>query len=89
MAATKYTGQGSPDVRSKYIPTDEHIFRSPYGPFPKVDENLNVHDFLFPQDVPLGADYDLFIDANNGNKVTMMRDRYHARIKAELVRTKL
>ncbi|KAI1978882.1 hypothetical protein LOZ53_002785 [Ophidiomyces ophidiicola] len=71
MAATKYTGQGSPDIRSKYIPTNEHIFRSPYGPFPEVDENLNVHDFLFPQDVPLAADYDLFIDANNGNKVTL------------------
>ncbi|EFW22305.1 hypothetical protein D8B26_000990 [Coccidioides posadasii str. Silveira] len=71
MAANRFIEPGSPDVRGKYQPTDEHIFRSPYGAFPKVDEDLNVHEFLFPPDQPLGADYDLFIDANTGKKITL------------------
>lgn len=71
MALNRYIGPESPDVRGKYQPTDDHIFRSPFGPFPKLDEDLNVHDFLFPPNQPLGADYDLFIDANTHKKVTL------------------
>ncbi|EEP76545.1 predicted protein [Uncinocarpus reesii 1704] len=71
MAANRYIGPESPDIHSKYQPTDSHIFYSPYGPFPKVDENLNIHDYLFPPGQPLAPDYDLFIDANTGAKVTL------------------
>ncbi|KAK2882539.1 hypothetical protein FQN49_000266 [Arthroderma sp. PD_2] len=65
-------GPDSPGVHSKYQPTEEVIFRSPYGPFPKVDPDLNLHDFFFPPDNPLHQpDHDLYIDAATGTTVTL------------------
>jgi long-subunit acyl-CoA synthetase (AMP-forming) len=65
-------GPESPDVHAKYQPTDDHIFRSPYGPFPPLPEDLSIHDFCFPPDKPLYTpDYDLFIDGHTGKKVTL------------------
>lgn len=71
MTLSRYIAPESPDVRGKYQPTNDHIFRSPFGPFPKVAEDLNVHEFLFPPNQPLAADYDLFIDADTHKKVTL------------------
>ncbi|EFR02230.1 4-coumarate-CoA ligase 2 [Nannizzia gypsea CBS 118893] len=69
----KYTtGPESPDVHSKYQPTDEVVFRSPFGPFPKVDPDLNLHDFFFPPENPIDqADHDLFIDGHTGTTVSL------------------
>ncbi|KAM5465324.1 hypothetical protein MauCBS54593_006570 [Microsporum audouinii] len=65
-------GPESPDVRSKYQPTDEVIFRSPFGPFPKVDADLNLHDFFFPPEKPLNQpDHDLYIDGQTGRSVSL------------------
>ncbi|KAF3481909.1 4-coumarate-CoA ligase 2 [Arthroderma uncinatum] len=79
-ALLKYTtGPNSPDVHSKYQPTDEVIFRSPFGPFPKVDPDLNLHDFFFPPDNPLHSpDHDLFIDAATGTTVSLYQ--FHDRV---------
>ncbi|KMQ48494.1 4-coumarate-CoA ligase [Trichophyton rubrum] len=72
-AFDKYTiGPESPDVHSKYQPTDEFVFRSPFGPFPKVDPDLNLHDFFFPQEKPIDQpDHDLFIDGYTGTTVSL------------------
>ena len=77
----RYIGPENPDVHSKYQPTDNHIFRSPYGPFPKVDQDLNVHEFCFPPDQPLHTpDYDLFINGHTGKAVTL--HQFYARVCA-------
>lgn len=68
---SKYVGPEAPDVHNKYLPTDNHIFRSPWGPFPEVPKGLNVHEFCFPPNEPLQPDYDLFIDGHTGDSVTL------------------
>ncbi|KAK2743521.1 hypothetical protein FQN57_004818 [Myotisia sp. PD_48] len=63
-----------PDIRAKYQPTDDHVFKSPWGPFPKLADDLNVHDFLFPPNEPLQTpDYDLFIDAHTERAVSLQQ----------------
>ncbi|KAJ9650239.1 hypothetical protein H2198_010451 [Neophaeococcomyces mojaviensis] len=61
----------APDVHSKYVPTNDKIFKSPFGPFPPTAPNLNVHEFCFPPDQPLPPDYDLFINAVTEERVTL------------------
>ncbi|KAF1813216.1 4-coumarate-CoA ligase 2 [Eremomyces bilateralis CBS 781.70] len=65
-------GPKSPDVHGQFKPQPGAIFRSPFGPFPSILEDLNIHDFCFPPENPLPkADYDLFIDAYTGSKLTL------------------
>ncbi|KAJ9602176.1 hypothetical protein H2200_013296 [Cladophialophora chaetospira] len=72
MALARYIHPNAPDpVKDKYIPTDDAIFKSPYGPFPAISQDLNVHDFCFPPDQPLPQDYDLFINAVTDERVTL------------------
>ncbi|OAP64118.1 hypothetical protein AYL99_00090 [Fonsecaea erecta] len=61
----------APDVHGKYQPTDDKIFKSPFGPFPPTPKDLNVHELCFPPDQPLPPDYDLFIDAVTDERVTL------------------
>ncbi|KAL1954333.1 hypothetical protein VTO42DRAFT_1407 [Malbranchea cinnamomea] len=68
---SRFIAPGSPDVHSKYQPTDDHVFKSPYGPFPERFTKINVHEFCFPPDEPLQPDYDLFIDGLTGKAVTL------------------
>ncbi|KAK5100486.1 hypothetical protein LTS08_005235 [Lithohypha guttulata] len=75
---TRFINPEAPDVHSKYIPTKAPIFKSPYGRFPKIDADLNVHDFCFPPDQPLPLDYDLFINAVTDERVTL--HQFHQRV---------
>ncbi|OQU99291.1 hypothetical protein CLAIMM_04944 isoform 1 [Cladophialophora immunda] len=61
----------APDVHGKYQPTNDKIFRSPFGPFPPTPQDLNVHELCFPPGQPLPPDYDLFIDAVTDQRVTL------------------
>ena len=67
----RWIGPESPDVHTKYKPTNEKIFKSPFGPFPPVRHDLNVHELSFPSDLPLPEDYDLFINPVTDEKVTL------------------
>ena len=67
----RWIGPESPDVHTKYIPTNDKIFKSPFGPFPPVQPDLNVHELSFPPDRPLPKDYDLFINPVTDEKVTL------------------
>ena len=67
-------------AKDKYVPHDRPIFASPFGPFPKTHPDLNVHEFCFPPDEPLGEDYDLFINAVTDEKVTL--HQFIDRVKA-------
>lgn len=71
LPLSRFIGPQSTDLRSKYQPTNDHVFRSPWGPFPEVPEDLNVHEFCFPPNEPLQPDYDLFIDGHTGSAVTL------------------
>lgn len=78
---SRYINPESPDVHGKYQPTDDHIFRSPYGPFPNTAEDINVHEFCFPPDEPLHTpDYDIFINAHTGEAVTL--HQFYSRVCA-------
>lgn len=61
----------APDVHGKYLPTDDKIFKSPFGPFPEIASDLNVHEYSFPLNEPLPTDYDLFINAVTDERVTL------------------
>lgn len=67
----RFVHRQAPDVHGKYIPTDDKIFKSPFGPFPEIARDLNVHEYSFPPDEPLPSDYDLFINAVTDERVTL------------------
>src|SRR4051812_13811181 len=67
----EFTQLEAPDVQSKYIPTQDKIFKSPFGPFPPIATDLNVHESCFPPHQPLHEDYDLFINEVTDEPVTL------------------
>ena len=77
----RFLHPNAPDPhKSKDIPHSSPVFSSPYGPFPSIPSNLNVHDFCFPANHALPPDYDLFVNAVSGEKVTL--HEFYARVKA-------
>lgn len=64
-------GPESPSIHSKYQPTTSPTFKSPYGPFPPVPLDLNMHSFCFPPNVALPTDYPLFVDARTSRTITL------------------
>jgi 4-coumarate--CoA ligase len=76
----------APDVHGKYIAHDKPIFASPFGPFPPIAEDLNVHEYCFPPDQPLAEDYDLFINAVTDERVTLHQFYDRARSLARVLR---
>lgn len=68
---TRYIHPEAPDVHARYEPTNNKIFRSPFGPFPPTPRDVNVHELCFPPDEPLPPDHDLFIDAVTDERVTL------------------
>ncbi|KIW01602.1 uncharacterized protein PV09_07074 [Verruconis gallopava] len=76
----KFVHPQAPDpIKDKYVPHDRPIFSSPFGPFPPTPSDLNVHEFCFPPDEPLAPDYDLFVNAVTGEKVTL--HQFYERVK--------
>ena len=65
---------------TKYHPHSNPVFSSPYGPFPSIPADLNIHDFCFPPNHALPPDYDLFVNAVTGETVTL--HQFYARVKA-------
>lgn len=76
----RFINPTSPEVHSKYMVTDAATFESPFGAFPDITQDLNVHEFCFPPDKPLGPDYDLFIDATTDERLTL--HQFHNRVHA-------
>lgn len=77
---SRFIHPSAPDVHSTYKPTNNAIFKSPFGPFPPTAPDLNVHDFCFPPDQPLPSDYTLFINAATDERVTL--HQFHRRVCA-------
>jgi 4-coumarate--CoA ligase len=71
VVTPRFIGPDSPDVHGSYQATDSSIFKSPWGPFLPIPKDLNVHSYCFPPDQPLPTDYDLFINAATGEKLTL------------------
>jgi 4-coumarate--CoA ligase len=67
----KFIAPNAPDIHSQYIAHDRPVFASPYGPFPTIDKDLNVHEYCFPPGKALPEDYDLFINAVTDERVTL------------------
>lgn len=82
----RWLGPDSPDINSKYVATNDAIFKSPFGPFPATAPNLNVHELSFPPDQPLVADYDLFINPVTEEKVTLHQFYERVRCLARALR---
>ncbi|KAF2015781.1 acetyl-CoA synthetase-like protein [Aaosphaeria arxii CBS 175.79] len=69
---SRFIGPRAPDpVKSVYKPHSEHLFSSPYGPFPESPPDLNIHEFCFPPENPLPEDYPLFVNALTDETVTL------------------
>lgn len=78
---SRYLGPNSPDPHQyKYKPHDKPIFASPFGHFPPIPEDLNIHELCFPTDNPLPEDYPLFINAVTEEVVTL--HSFYARVCA-------
>ena len=78
---TRFLHPQSPDPHTtKYTPHSRPIFSTPYGPILSLPDNLNLHEFCFPPDRALAADYDLFVNAVSGETVTL--HQFYARVKA-------
>ncbi|ORX97008.1 4-coumarate-CoA ligase-like protein [Clohesyomyces aquaticus] len=78
---SRFLGPGAPAPRTyKYEPHSRPIFSSPYGPFPPIPSDLNIHDLCFPPNNPLPPDYDLFINAVTDERVTL--HQFYARVCA-------
>jgi 4-coumarate--CoA ligase len=81
MSYKRFLGPNPRDPQTwKYQPHDRPVFSSPWGPFPDIPEDLNVHDFCFPPGVPLSEDYDLFINAVTDERLTL--HQFKARVDA-------
>jgi 4-coumarate--CoA ligase len=76
----KFIHPNAPDIHSQYIAHDRPVFASPFGPFPPIANDLNVHEFCFPPDQPLPEDYDIFIDAITDERVTL--HQFHNRVRS-------
>jgi 4-coumarate--CoA ligase len=78
---SRYLGSDAPDpVKYKYLPHNEAVFSSPYGPFPPTPDDLNIHELCFPPNNPLPKDYPLFINAATEEVVTL--HGFYARVCA-------
>ncbi|KAF2176564.1 4-coumarate-CoA ligase-like protein [Zopfia rhizophila CBS 207.26] len=76
---SRYLGPESPDPHNfKYQPHSRPIFSSPWGPFPPIAPDLNLHEFCFPPNQPLPRDYPLFINALTDERVTL--HQFHSRV---------
>jgi 4-coumarate--CoA ligase len=76
----------APDIHSKYLAHNNPVFKSPFGPFPPVVADLNVHEFCFPPGEPLLEDYDLFINAVTDERVTLHQFYDRVRSLARVLR---
>jgi 4-coumarate--CoA ligase len=76
----RFIHPNAPDVHSQYIAHDRPVFKSPFGPFPPIAKDLNVHEFCFPPDQALPEDYDLFINAITDERVTL--HQFHDRVRS-------
>jgi acyl-CoA synthetase (AMP-forming)/AMP-acid ligase II len=78
---SRYLGPNAPDpIKDKYLPHNEAVFSSPYGPFPPTPDDLNIHELCFPPNNPLPKDYPLFINAVTEEVVTL--HSFYARVCA-------
>lgn len=78
---SRFLGPNPRDPQTwKYEPHNRPVFSSPWGPFPTLQEDLNVHDFCFPPGIPLPEDYDLFINAVTDERLTL--HQFKARVDA-------
>ncbi|KNG49051.1 4-coumarate-CoA ligase [Stemphylium lycopersici] len=69
---SRFLGPSSPDPHTyTYQPTNDPIFKSPYGPFPPTPSDLNIHSLCFPPNKPLPADYPLIINASTSEVLTL------------------
>lgn len=67
-------------ILDKHRPQPGPVYSSPWGPFPEVPHDINVHEISFPPNNPLPEDYDLFINAVTEQRVTL--HQFYARCKA-------
>lgn len=78
---SRFIGSNPRDPQTwKYQPHSRPVFSSPWGPFPEIPEDTNVHDFCFPPGEPLPPDYDIFINAVTDERVTL--HQFKARVDA-------
>ncbi|KAF2420734.1 4-coumarate-CoA ligase [Tothia fuscella] len=82
----RFIHPNAPDIHSPYIAHDKPIFASPFGPFPPIAKDLNVHEFCSPPDQNLLEDYDLFIDAVTDERVTLHHFLNRVRSLARVLR---
>jgi 4-coumarate--CoA ligase len=78
---SRFLGPNAPDPqKDKYLPHDQAVFSSPYGPLPPTPDDLNIHELCFPPNNPLPEDYPLFINAVTEEVVTL--HSFYARVCA-------
>ncbi|KAH7132194.1 4-coumarate-CoA ligase-like protein [Dendryphion nanum] len=78
---SRYIGPNAPDPKKdQYVSHSKPIFSSPYGPFPSTPLDLNIHEYCFPPNNPLPADYPLFVNAITDETVTL--HQFYARLCA-------
>lgn len=78
---SRFLGPNAPDPqKDKYLPHDQAVFSSPYGPLPPTPDDLNIHELCFPPNNPLPEDYPLFINAATEEVVTL--HSFYARVCA-------
>lgn len=78
---SRFLGSNAPDPHKyQYKPHDNHVFSSPFGPFPSTPADLNIHELCFPPNNPLPEDYPLFLHAETQEVVTL--HSFYARVCA-------